>query len=706
MKNFLKSFFCLNIIIGALCLTGCVEKIDKSNLYTFQGQTIADYIAENEAYSHFNDILKCIEYDKLLSAYGSYTCFIPTNKGVIEYVDSLYNDTINLINPHNGMQAPGMLGIVGGTDENGNVIAPNDSLCYDIALFHLLYRDVLSIELNKGNTFNTMLNREISTSVDPMTGEVLLNGYSKLLVLDVELNNGMIHVIDHALRRSNALIANEFDKHDGFSIFSNALKVCGLDEELNAQSRTNELIIPEKEGNVYIPKDCRLGYTIFAESDEVFNKEEIFTVEDLIAKCKEWYADCAEWYDYYKSKGIEVSTGTDYGSPYNVLNIFMRYHIVKGKIPYDKLYHEDGAITSTLVSEYHESLLPYTMIKVTRVNGKPYINRWVENTSVSDQVYKYASAAIAKVRRPGLLADKEGFSSLNGYIHPINGILLYDKEVPEGVFNERMRFELMSILHESQSNNLRRPTVDEIRGMNDGVNAEGLGNTGGPVILFPENYFENMTVFNGKQTKLVYNAAYSVQFDNFQGDEFACQGAFDFALRLPPVPAGTYELRLGFSCWAGNRGMTQIYLNHPKEAEVPTISSDWLPIDIPIDMRVQADNTTVDNPDPRTGYCNAKECADYGVETDVNMRYLNYMRAPAGWYYSSNGQTNTEKELRSASWKPLRRIILRDNFEQGEYWLRFKTVLPNQTNRMLHIDYIELVPENVYNNAQYPEDMF
>jgi hypothetical protein len=45
-------------------------------------------------------------------------------------------------------------------------------------------------------------------------------------------------------------------------------------------------------------------------------------------------------------------------------------------------------------------------------------------------------------------------------------------------------------------------------------------------------------------------------------------------------------------------------------------------------------------------------------------------------------------------------------FEQGEYWLRFKTVLPDNLTTEFHLDYIEFCPENVYNNNQYVEDMY
>ena len=97
-------FLFLNILI----FNSCKEDIDESNLYTFTGETIEDYLENrSEQYSNFNYILKRIGYDKILAAYGTYTCFAPSNEAVQTYVDSLYADMSNKELPHNGMTGPG-----------------------------------------------------------------------------------------------------------------------------------------------------------------------------------------------------------------------------------------------------------------------------------------------------------------------------------------------------------------------------------------------------------------------------------------------------------------------------------------------------------------------------------------------------------------------------------------------------------------------
>ena len=217
---------CYLLFSGAL--TSCKEEIDESNLYTFTGETIEDYLTNrSERFSSFNYILTRIGYDKILSAYGTYTCFAPTNEAVQEYIDSLYDDPVNTDLIHNGMTARGLEGLT-------------DSLCEDIALYHLLTTKVMGVNMGNGLTIKTMLGRDISTSIDPETGAVLISRASAVTSMDNELENGVLHEIDNVIRRSNMLIAGEMENHpDDYTLFSQALKLTGLADSLVNISRTD-----------------------------------------------------------------------------------------------------------------------------------------------------------------------------------------------------------------------------------------------------------------------------------------------------------------------------------------------------------------------------------------------------------------------------------------------------------------------------------
>lgn len=679
----------LGILIFSLfsifVFNACKEDIDESNLYTFTGETIEDYLVNRgDRFSNFNYILTRIGYDKILSAYGTYTCFAPDNEAVTAYVDSLYNDMTNKDFPHNGMEKPGLEGLT-------------DSLCEDIALFHLLSTKVLGVNMGNGMTIKTLLGRDINTAIDSISGRVMISRLSQVTSMDNELENGVLHEINHVITRSNLKVSGEFDNYeDKFSLFNQALKKTALYDSLYLVKKegVNEVT---NETSYWVPENCELGYTIFAESDEAFAAKGITTFEQLVDYANSIYGGCADpssgWYDYARRNQKTISTGGDYDKEWNALNMFVRYHIVAYKVPYDKLVYSANQVAKVTLCEYYETKLPYTLVKLTQNSGKLRLNRVVELNSLTNRVGELGTNDMHNVSFEGieLYGNKDMISAVNGYIHPIKDILVYDQKVPKGALNERMRFDDTSLLGEMMSNGIRGMTMNEIKAHQDGGKYSR--------VRFPSNYFDNLAVYNGDNTQLRYLAKDEEEgkYSNYQGDEFLCVGTYDFALRLPPVPDNTYELRIGYTA-NPNRGMLQFYLGTSSDR------SSMKALDIPLDMRhVPSSEATYENPDPFTGWCviekEGKEDYSIGVNSDNVMRNLGYMRGPL--YYTWGGD---KKQVRYNR-EDLRRIIAKQEFKQGEYWLRFKTVIEN-ANSQFHLDYIEFCPENVYNNSQYVEDMY
>jgi len=685
-----KKFFSRLLLAAAvpvmLGLASCKEDIDESNLYTFTGETIEDFLANrSDQYSSFNYILSRVGYDKILSAYGTYTCFAPNNKAIEEYIDSLYDDTSNKDFEHNGMTSRGLEGL-------------SDSLCNDIALYHLLSTEVMGVDLSNGFTSSTLLGRIISASVDTLTSDIKINNFSAITTMDNELENGVVHEIDNVLRRSNRLVAGELEQHPEFSIFSQALNMTGLGDSLILEKKMAKYTVTNTY-NFYVPEECRMGYTLFAESDETLAANNINSIDELIEFANNAYARCADqgsgWYDYYRNKGFQVSTGNDYTSPTNALNMYVRYHILKYFVPYDKLVYSFNEVAKATLFEYYETMLPFTLMKVTRISGKRRLNRWVANSTLTDRVAEEGSDNIRTVLREGIEVKNNNIMASNGFIHPIADMLVYDQAVPTGVLNERLRFDDTALFPEMTSNSFRLISDAEVNALNAGKTGSD-GALGGNYIRIPEGFFDNLAFYNGENTRLYYLPGQSNGWSNYQGDEFNCMGAYDFAFRLPPVPDGTYELRMGYTA-NGNRGMLQFYLGRSREL------TSMKALDIPLDMRRVPVNNPDGSPDTNsgTGWSLYTNTDDMGVESDANMHNLNWMRGPLYYTVGKGGST-----VARANAQELRRIITKMQFEQGEYWLRFKTVLPELTTSQFHLDYIELCPENVYNNNQYVEDMY
>lgn len=669
---------CLWTLIIPILLTtaSCKEDINEDNLYTFTGETIEDFLTKrDETFSDFNYIVERAGLSKLMSAYGMYTCFAPTNAAVEEYIDSLYDDTTNTDNPHNGMTSRGMEGLT-------------DSLCQDIAKYHISNTKYFTIDMNTGTTIATMLGRDLTTSVDS-AGNTCINTYSNIISLDNEVENGVIQVINHVLKRSNKQMAGEMAQHPEFSIFYEALEKTGLADSLSKTKKAYLNKVSTNPTNYYVPTECKIGYTIFAETNETLKKNNIQNFSDLVNYADSVYGGAADsktgWYDYFRNSGRTVSTGNDYTSRENALNMFIAYHLLKMSVPVSNFVYDRNQISSVILYEYYETMLPYTLFKITRNTGDFYINRYITNSTLTNQVALQGNNHV--LMRKGTEIEKRDIQTINGYIHPIDGMLVYDETVPKGVLNERMRFDDVSFQPEVTTNRFRGLSDQEV------IALKGLPSTDGKEwILFPSNYFDNMVVYNGENTKVRYAPGIEKNWSDYQEDEFLCIGAYDFAFRLPPVPDGTYELRIGYTAEA-ERGMVQFYLGRSNK------QTSMKAIDIPLDMRI---NGT----DPNIGWGKDwldtwDKYEDKGIARDRELRNRGYMRGPL---YFTLGVGGT-KPVRS-HFKTLRRIIVKQQFSQGDYWLRFKTVLPDNATTQFNLDYVEFCPANVYNNNTYVEDMY
>ena len=118
------------LFLSLLCFTSCNKEPDESDLYTFTGQTIQEFVEEDDNLSLFRQILERANLWAEMRTYGQYTCYAPSNEGVIAYVDSLWNDpksTDDNGNPvHNGMSENSVNGLT-------------DQQCKEIAKYPLWY---------------------------------------------------------------------------------------------------------------------------------------------------------------------------------------------------------------------------------------------------------------------------------------------------------------------------------------------------------------------------------------------------------------------------------------------------------------------------------------------------------------------------------------------------------------------------------------
>ena len=686
-------------VMGLFVAASCENEPDGDDLYTSTGKTINDYIVEDEELTSFEYILQRIGMDKNLSAWGTYTCFAPTNEGVNQYLDSLWNDEECRI-PHNGMTEHSLEGLT-------------DSLCNDIAKYHLLNGTYTVVDLAESSgSINTLLGYMVSTEVQD--GYTLMNS-SRIISADNEAVNGIFHKVDDVIARSSRLIGDEMDHVEGYTIFNDALKLTGIDKLMVKAKKDETYTINDnwdvsassgtKTDELFWPEECRVGYTIFAESDEVLAKHGINNINDLINYANEQYKDCAQWYDYVNEKAITVSTGDDYTNQWNCLNMFIRYHCLNVNMAKDQFVFESGSsiywnYNNTLCGgepyDYYETMLPHTLIKIwepqayacgTSTNGSSkrlYINRYRPNNTLTDEVGTLGSAGMHGTIRENIRIDTNvNRQAHNGHIHGITDMLVYDWSVKNEVLHERLRFDATTFLPEFINNGFRYNSATEVSAMNGGGS--------GARIAFPLNYFDNVHCYND-QNKLRYNVKGA--FRSLQADAFQGWGNYDLAIKMPPIPTGNYEMRMFYSPMQ-HGGFMQFYLGTSSDI------SSMQPLGIPLDVRISAD-------DERIGWTDTSEEDDRGIETDRALRNKGYMRGP----FSYRGHAESYVEAISGSGNcrtdgtvVLRKILTTQQFRQSEeYWLRIKNMLSNGDALKWQLDFVEFVPVDIVNNDQYQED--
>lgn len=694
--------------LGVASFTSCSEEIDDSNLYTFTGQTVIDYLRSDSTLSDIAKISDRAGMSDRLSAYGTYTCFAPTNEALKVYIDSLYNDVKS--DNHNGLYA----GEVPADSVMNRLWKSEkcDSLCKDIIESHVTGQKKTTNDFLTGADITMMLGN--THTPKRVNGEITMDGTTHFIKTDQEVENGIVQVIDRLFYRSTNYIIDEMDAMGCYGLWVEALRKTGIDKILQENIRTKGIswfnIEPENQyPYADYPTKCKVGFTIFAEPDEVLKKEGINTFADLVERANQEYANCKNWYSYVEDAGINVSTGNDYTNQWNALNMFIRYHILHYALSTDKLVYSYNELKDMDVYEYVRTLLPGTMFKLTGIKdpggnvGEIRINRQLNtptltsdpgNTNRNGTAYLAANQVIDE----GILVGNTKINSRqasNGYVHPISGVLAYKETVPNKVLNERLRFEFMSLFDESMTNRYRGYTGADLKSF--------FGRTDRDItaVRIPEGYFENMVIYNGDASRVYYLTKDQANgyngydcWNDYQGDELYCKGAYDFAIKLPPVPKdGTYELRFGYVN-NGKRTIVQFYLGHSSDRSTMT------PCDIPLDQNVNPTSTTV-------GWTNPNTDGDNGAAVDKAMHNRGWMRGPNYFSNKKYGEGSTARFKSDGGQHHIRRVVTKQYFKQGEEnWFRCKTAMPENTEAEFQLDYIEIVPATVYNHSNLTEDIF
>ncbi len=653
------------MLLSLLLLVSCTDEIDKSNRYTFTGETIADFMNNrSEKYSHMLDIFEKAGLDGILSTYGRYTLFLADNNAVERFVreqDSIYHATKETpFFVETGIHSPEFSDL---SDSMANVIARAHIIDYYCPMAEMAEGALPVLNFNDkylGVNYKVFDERFF----------VMINNHSAIIAGDNVVENGIIHVVDRLIDPLQKRVPELIASCSFFQIFNSALVATGLADSLLLDIDKNYLapadVIPDMPvGGVFAyPKTKFFRYTAFVETDEVFRQNGIESFADLVDFAYKWY-------------GAEDKD--DFCSPRNALYKFVAYHFTEYYTPYNRIVPYGLklflglSLEYTMLSTYDRDDYAESMggkvMRFTKplscADGIDVFINYNKNLHLNIEANRHLSVRVIPLTEfTGLRPEYAFFNQMasNGVVHPINKILVYDEDAMAGnILNDRIRIDVAALAPELSSNAIRHGA---------GLPPPFLGHR------IPDGFSKSFRV-GGSGVVNFWSSSGS-----YYSDFFAVNQDFDFSIRIPDLPSKVYEIRFGAEyCFATKNTEKKYSMN---------VYFDGKPL-----------RHVYYSIAPREGYIGwvpDVETYDNGVENDKLLRSKGWMKAPDIFLCNDREDIKTARDREGN----IRCIVGREFFGPGEHWLRFKKI-DDHYGESFNLDYIELVPLNIINGI-VPED--
>ena len=624
----------VGVLLASFAMGSCVDNDDVVvNYYASTKVTAAGFLEENpERFSQFINILQRTPYFALLSTYGNFTLFAPTNEAIDKYVNEM-----------------GLPGIEALTDEN----------CDTLARTHIIRKGAyFTVDVVEGAMPEMTMEDSyivLSSDSDVYNNNELIyyiNKNARMIEYDDSVTNGVVHTVNSVITRTSDFLPDRIAADTTLTLFTQAMELTNMDDSLRYYL---DLTYSCGEDSVFdgYPKKCKaegaspcfwpekryFKYTAFVEPDAVFEKEGIKTIDDLIDFAKTVYDQT-----YPEDAGLYDD---DFTHRKNPLNRFVSYHFLPMVLQYNNILGPTQILEKCWLTnvtdpeEFFETLCPNTLMRVAQpANVGLFINRKGFQKRIDDDC-----------RGVRVLSPSESGSidqnALNGVYHYLDDILVYDTKVRDVVLNCRIRKDATTLSPDFVNSGGRgRLEANELKGMKKG-------------------YIAGWTISDD-----TFVGVHSDQYwwQHYYSNGVTISGIFDVSFDLPPVPSGTYELRFGYTANV-ERGVVQVYLNNE-------------PCGIPVDLRVMGG-------DPRIGWIADTEDEDENIANDKAMHNRGYMKGIDS--YAQNGEN-----IFRANTNNLRRVLFTKYLDANEkYTLRLRQVL-DDPECYLSFDFIELCPKSVY----------
>ena len=340
---------------------------------------------------------------------------------------------------------------------------------------------------------------------------------------------------DHISYEANPTFADELlpgklTSDPNITIFSEALKLTGLaDSLLNVAdptyprelAGTTVMIRGGSAESAYSRADYRPNrprrYTIFVETDDVLHAAGINNLEDLKAWAKKTY-------DAVFPEDADISDPTDRS---NSLNRFVAYHILRHSPGYawlvganDKNTVSTACFIGTVrdASAYYETMMPYASIKCSYPTNVSPVGIYLNRHGLQEN---------CTVRGAHIVADdQQEYEHVinNGIYYYIDQLIAYDNTTQKQVLDEAWRVDFKAL----------SPDI---------MNIVGIGANQDMFYAFPNGFVENYQ----SDGQLVAYHPFSYWWNCYEGDGLLCPNAKNITVKLPPLPNGKWQVRLGYT---------------------------------------------------------------------------------------------------------------------------------------------------------------
>ncbi len=337
------------VVFLTIAFLNCTSEKFKQS--TDETLNISDYIKQNPDYSLFYEMLQITDYASFMNTYGTYTLFLPNNDAVKKYLTDVGAASLKDV-PLKDLQ--------------------------DIVKLHILDDKVNTTTFTDGKILSpSEYGQFLTTGASNINGvsSITINRTANIVASNLEVGNGIIHVIDKVLRVANKTLAQTIEADKSLSIFTEALKATGWYDKLNLP------VTDTKKIENYL--------TVLTQTDDVFKAAGINTIADL------------------KTKYSHLN------DPLNLkdsLNLFVSYRIIP-KLQY---------LADLAITQAEETKAPLEVISVKLSKDTLLLNEETYNGILEKGVV---------VNRA-----KSDVTASNGVVHSVNKNFFIKKRLPAPVY--------------------------------------------------------------------------------------------------------------------------------------------------------------------------------------------------------------------------------------------------------------------------------